>query len=515
MMQNTVGDHKRIAKNTIMLYVRMLFSMIVSLYTTRVILSTLGVSDYGIYNVVGGVVGMMSIVTSLLIQGTSRFITIALGRNNLGDLKNVFSASILIHLIFASVIFIIGETIGPWVISRLNIDASRMGAAQFVYQFSLISVLISIILSPFHSSIVAHEKLVVYAYISICDVLAKLAIVYLLTLIQFDKLKLYSLLLFIVGGITSTMYVVYCRRHFVECKSIVLKPDKNLYRDILNYTGWNAIGAVAFAMNNQGITILLNTFGTAVNAARGLTSSVSSVVYKFVDNFQTAAKPQIVKLCAVGDYDGMNHLIIKVSKFSSYLMGLIGIPLFLEMEYVLHLWLTDVPNYTVVFARLTLIQGFIQAIDLPIGAGIHAVGKMKLPNITTAFIYMLILPISYVAIRMGASPEIAYIMIISVYPIALVVDLIIITKYTSFPMSFFLKNVVLRSVLFVILVFIIVKFITIHMLIPAFIRLIITTIVSSICFATIVYFCGITLSERNFINNLIFGRLKLGKNKFD
>ena len=508
-MQATSENTKRIAKNTLMLYIRMLFSMAVSLFTTRVILDTLGASDYGISNLVGGVVGMMGIVTSLLSQGTTRFITIALGRNKRDELHNTFSASVTIHIILAAIIIVLGELIGPSMVSRLNIEAGRIEAAQFVFQFSLMTSILGILQTPFHAAIVAHEKMNVYAYISIWDVLAKLGAVYLLTSIDVDKLKLYSALYFMVGFITAMMYLLYCRKCFEECRTFILKSDKKLYKDIFNYTGWNAIGSLAFTMNGQGITILLSAFGTAVNAARGIAGSVSGIVYKFVDSFQAAAKPQIVKLCATQDYDSMNSMILKVSKFSSYLVGFIGIPLFLEMEYVLQLWLKTVPDYTVAFARLTLLQGLIQAVDFPIGTGIHAVGKMKLPNITSAFIYMAILPISYIAIKLGASPTIAYILVVCVYPLAMFMDLYIIRKYTGFPSVMFITEILLRSVMLILFTALTTFLVSCVNLEPSFVRLLVTAVASSLIFMPLVYFFGLRTNEREFLKNILIEKLNL------
>lgn len=508
-MQSQTENTKRLAANTMMLYIRMLFSMVVSLFTTRVILDTLGASDYGISNLVGGVVGMMGIVTSLLSQGTTRFITIALGRNNCDELHNTFSASVTIHIILAATIAILGELIGPNLVSRLNITPDRMGAAQFVFQISLATSILGVLQTPFHASIVAHEKMSVYAYISIWDVLAKLGIVYLLLSIEVDKLKLYSTLYFIVGLITAMMYFFYCRKHFQECKTFILKPDRKLYKEIFNYTGWNAIGSLAFTMNGQGITILLSAFGTAVNAARGIAGSVSGVVYKFVDSFQSAAKPQIVKLCATQDYSNMNSLIVRVSKFSSYLVGFIGIPLFLEMEYVLHLWLKDVPDYTTVFARLTLLQGLIQAIDIPIGTGIHAVGKMKLPNITSAFIYMAILPISYIAIKLGTSPTIAYVLVVCVYPLAMFMDLYIIHKYTGFSPIKFMVEVLFRSTILILFTALATYLISCVNFDAGFVRLIVTVCASSLIFIPLVYLFGLRQGERDFIKGIVMKKLNL------
>lgn len=485
----------------------MLFSMVVSLFTTRVVLDTLGASDYGISNLVGGVVGMMSIVTSLLSQGTTRFITLSLGKNNQEELKNTFSASITIHLILSGIILILGEIIGPVVVGRLNISADRMGAAQFVFQISLMSSILGIVQSPFHASIIAHEKMSVYAYISIWDVIAKLCIVFLLTSIKIDKLKLYSLLFGVVCLITTIIYVLYCRKHFEECRRVIIRPDKKLYKEIFNYTGWNAIGSLAFTMNNQGVTILLNAFGTSVNAARGIADSVSGIVYRFVDSFQAAAKPQIVKLYAIQDYDAMNNLIVRVSKFSSYLMGVMGIPLFLEMDYILQLWLKDVPEYTVVFARLTLIQGLVQSMDFPIGAGIHAVGKMKLPNITSALIYMMILPMGYFAIKLGCSPKVVYILAICAYPLAMCMDLYIIHKYTGFKAFRFIKEVVAKSFVFILITGLITHVISGLYFKDSLIYILVQVLLSTCIFIPLVYLLGLTHSERLFIKNSILQKI--------
>ena len=379
-MSSHSDNNKRIAKNTLMLYGRMMFTMFISLYTTRVVLKVLGADDYGLLGLVGAIIGMMDIVSSLLAGGTTRFITLALGRGNMDELKNTFSASMAIHLALALIILVLGEIFGPSMVNNLNIAPERIGAAHFVFQLSLFSAVIGISQSPFHAAIMAHEKMSVYAYISIWDVAAKLLIVYLLIVVDVDKLKLYSAFYFIVSLITATIYYIYCRTKFQECREFKYKTDWKLYKEIFTYSGWNTICTIAFAMNGQGITILLNAFGTVVIAARGIAGSISGFVYNFVGSFQSAVRPQIFKLFSVNDLQGMNKLVIRTSKFSSYLMAFIGIPLFIEMDYVLNLWLDEVPEYTVIFARLALIQGLIQAIDLPIGAGIHAVGKMKLPN---------------------------------------------------------------------------------------------------------------------------------------
>lgn len=510
-MEKNTDNTKRIAKNTIMLYARMLLTMIISLYTTRVILAVLGADDYGLLGLVGAIIGMMGIITSLLSGGTSRFITLALGKGNMAELKNTFSASMAIHLALALIILIVGEIFGPPMVDNLNIAPDRMEAAHFVFQLSLLSAVIGITQSPFHAAIVAHEKMGVYAYISIWDVAAKLLIVYLLLVVDVDKLKLYSTFYFIVSFITMAIYYIYCRTNFEECRCFKYKTDWKLYKDIFNYSGWNAFGAIANTMNAQGVTILLSTFGTIVIAARGIAGSISGFVYGFVANFQIAVRPQIIKLFSVNDLYGMNQLVIRTSKFSSYLMSFIGIPLFIEMDYVLHLWLGEVPDYTAVFARLTLIQGLVQAIDLPVGYGIHAVGKMKLPNLTSAFIYMAILPISYVVIQLGASPSVAYVTIVCVYPMAFFMDLYIINKYTQFPVWSFLFKTVLPSLTFILLVYLITQTIAMGFFASSLIRVICTTIISSAIYIPLVYFLGLTPGERAFVCGITKEKLRFKK----
>lgn len=260
-------------------------------------------------------------------------------------------------------------------------------------------------------------------------------------------------------------------------------------------------------MNTQGMTILLNIFGTAVNAARGIATTASGAIYNFANNFMVASRPQIVKLCAVGNYKEMNSLVDRTSKFASYLIGFIGIPIFIEMDYVLGLWLKEVPEYTVVFTRLTLIQGLVQAIDTPIGIGIHAVGKMKLPNLTSAFIYMIALPISYLAIKSGASPEAVYIVIICTYPVALFMDLYILNRYTGFPVIPFLLKVV-RTVFFVIATAAFTGRLVQHIMDPNILRLCFTVVISCIIFLPTIYFFGMDSGEKRFIKDIIIKKLE-------
>ncbi|MGM9709998.1 MAG: hypothetical protein ACI3ZB_10430 [Prevotella sp.] len=444
------SNYKRIAKNTVMLYLRMLLTLFISLFTSRIILQSLGFEDFGLYNVVGGFISLLAFLNGYISQGTTRFLTFELGKNDFPQLKNVFSASLTMHIALAILVLLLGETLGLWyVANKLNIPTGREDVALFVYHLSLITACTTIIQTPFLASITSHEDMNVYAYISIFDVVMKLIIVYLLVITDTDKLRLYATFYFIVSLITTLFYLSFCRYKYKECR-FRIKPDFPLYREMFNYIGWNAIGAIAFTLNGQGITVLLNLFfGTVINAARGVAGSISNIVSQFVFNFQTAMRPQIIKNYANGNIREMEQLIINCSKYSSYLCLLFGIPLFIESDTILHIWLGNVPPYASVFAKLTIIQIMIQAIDFPVGYGINAVGKMKLPNITSSLVYLLILPLSYLSMKLGANPTVAYIVSILCYPIALLFDVWILDKYIGFSKRKFYVSVVAKTTLFI------------------------------------------------------------------
>ena len=439
------ANNRRIAKNTLYLYGRMLFSLVVSLFTARIVFNALGVHDYGVLNVVGSFVSMLTYLNMLLQSGTRRFVTIALGRGNIEEMKQTFSGCLTMHLIIAIVTLLIGETVGLWFVNnKLVIDAGRMAAANVVYQFSLMSMFLSIMQAPYMAAITAHEKMSVYAYISIYDVVMKLVVIYLLLHISGDKLIFYSLFYFCVGLSTTIFYRVYCIRKFVEC-SMRFAINKPLYKEIFNYVGWNAIGAFAGILTFRGLDVLLNIFfGPVVNAARGIAMRICDYINGFVSNFYVAANPQTIKYYASGNVKQMNRLIMNNSKYSSYLLLIIGLWAFLEVDYVLFLWLGNVPEHTVAFVRLAIIQCFVQSMDITIESGIHAYGKMRLPNITVSIVQLSILPISYVAFMLGASAEAAYIVMSCAYTLAVVLHLWILNKYSGFDWRKYLLCVVGR-----------------------------------------------------------------------
>jgi O-antigen/teichoic acid export membrane protein len=406
-------NNKRIARNTLFLYFRMLLTMGVSLYTSRVVLATLGIDDFGIYNVVGGIVAMFGFLNSTLASGTQRFLTFQLGKNDFDGLKKTFAAALNIHILLSIIILVLAETIGLWFLkTKINIPAGREYAAMWVYQFSVFAAMLSIIQVPYNASIIAHERMNVYAYVSIIDVVLKLVIVYLLVVSGIDKLITYSILIFVVSLIVMSIYRIYCTKQYNECRFGLVK-DKPLYQSILIFSGWSIFGHGAAMGATQGVNILLNLFfGPAVNAARGVAVQVSNAITSFVANFQTAVNPQIVKLYAVGKMNELHILLFQSAKFSFCIIWMLFLPIILKLDIILHLWLVEVPEYTKLFCLLILIQSLISCIDQPFIKAIHAIGRMKSVNLTVGIVILLVLPVSYILLRLGFSAYVPFIIYI-------------------------------------------------------------------------------------------------------
>lgn len=391
------SSNKRIAYNTIMLYIRMIFLLGVSFYTTRAILQTLGVVDLGIYNVVGGVVTMFSFISGSLSTASSRFITYSLGQGNIEELKNTFNSIVSVHFILGLLILLLAETIGFWfVLNKLVIPSDRMVSAVWVYQSSVFSAFLVVLSTPFNSIIIAHERMSAFAYISIYEALTKLFIVVLLSFIELDKLITYSLLLVLVQISVILIYINYCRKHFLESR---FKMSWSFFRmkKIFSYTGWVMTGSFAFICCTQGLNILLNLFfGPAVNAARALANQLQGAVDRFTSNFQTAVTPQITISYAQGNIERMHTLVLASSKFGALLMLLLSVPIIIVTDFILDLWLGYVPNHTVEFVRIMLLVGIISAMKNPTMAAIHATGRIKKIEIVEMFSLLSIVPISYI-----------------------------------------------------------------------------------------------------------------------
>jgi len=393
-----------------MLYLRMGISMLVSLYTSRVVLNTLGVNDYGIYNVVGGVVALFGFITSSMSSATSRFLTYDLGLNDLDNLRKTFSAAITVHAIVVIVILILTETLGLWFLeNKLVIDPLRMDAARIVYHFSIINSIISIFLSPYTASVLSHERMNIFALFEIIIVFFNLISVILLIHTSFDKLITYATFLLIISFIHFGMYIFYCRKNFTECR-FRFSTDKSKIKPMLSFSGWDLYGNMSVVARTQGVNMLLNVFfGTVLNAASGIATQIQGALSSFATNIITAVKPQVVKSYAAENYTYTTFLIYNTVKFSSLLLLIIFIPIVIEMPFILKVWLINVPEYTVELSRLTLLFAFIANISSVVMSGIHATGIIKRSSIWNGTIYLSVIPITYIAFRNNSSPIIPFI----------------------------------------------------------------------------------------------------------
>lgn len=358
--ENKAIDSKRIARNTLVLYVRMFVAMIIGLYTSRIIINALGLSDYGLYSVVGGVVSILIFVNSTLTSGTQRFLNFALGKGDDKKLKLTFSTALFLHLIIAIFFVLFSETVGLWFLrNKINIPYGRESAAIWVFQLSTLSIFILTLFVPFTSAIVAHERFKVYAYMTIIEVTMNLIIALIIKAYGGDRLILYSSLIVFTNILTTFIYYLYCRKHFEECR-FKFHYEKTLLKEMTQFSGWNMMGCASVTLQNQGINILINIyFGTIANAARSIAVQVNQKVLQFVSGFQTAVNPQIVKLYAAGNIPELTRLVIGNSKFAAFLYLIIGVPICVEIDYILKIWLGDVPKVTSVLIYIIMFQTLV------------------------------------------------------------------------------------------------------------------------------------------------------------
>lgn len=443
------SSNKTIAKNTIFLYFRMMFTMVVSLFTSRVILQVLGLEDYGIYQTVGGVVGMLQFVNGALSTGSSRFLTYEMGTGNFDKLKRTFSSVLTAHLLLALLIVLVAETAGLWfVYNKLVIPAERMDAAVFAYHLSILAAVFQITQVPYNACIISHEKMGIYAYVSIAEVVLKLAIVYALYVGGWDKLMLYSSLFFIVNIGIVIFYRIYCTRNFKEAK---YKPmwDKDIMKGVLSYSGWNLFANTSVALKSQGAVILINMFfNPSVVAARAVANQVNMAANQFIQNFRTAANPQIVKRYAAGDFEGSKSLLLSSTKFSYYLMLLLALPICLVAEPFLQLWLGQVPEYSVIFLQLAIITSLFQVFDTSFYTALYAKGQIRENALISPTLGFLAIIITYILFRLGCSPEsLAWTMLVDYILLGLIIKPILIIKIVGYTWSDVMK--VFRPCLYV------------------------------------------------------------------
>lgn len=507
-MSESSSNNKRIAKNTLLLYFRTFLLMAITLYTSRVVLATLGVDDYGIYNVVGGFVGMFTVISGALSSAISRFITFELGHGDTDKLKRIFSTSINVQILISLLIVVLGETLGLWFLnSRMNIPADRIFAANWVMQCSLLTFVINLISVPYNAAIVAHEKMKAFAYVSILEAVLKLVIVYLLLVSDSDKLILYAILHVVVAVCVRLVYGAYCTRHFAECCYMPVF-DKGLMREMAGFAGWNFLTNGAYVLNTQGINVLINLFfGVTLNAARGIVAQVDSAIMQFVNSFTTAINPQIIKSYAAGDKEAMFKLVCRGARFSYFLLLMFALPILLEAECVLSLWLGDVPEHTVAFLRLSIVGVMFNMLGNSGYTACMATGKIRSYVIGISSVALLVLPFSWIAFEVGLPPESTYVAYIAVYIVVDIVRLYIMRTMLGFPPMLFVKEVFIKiggATLFAAIIpTLLVSFVP-----ASFLRLLCTVVVCLLSSISGIYFLGLTPMEKKKLTDKVLAAIK-------
>ena len=502
-------NNKTIAKNTFFLYVRMLLSVLVSLYTTRVVLQVLGVDDYGIYGIVGGIVTMFNFLNASMSGATSRFITFALGKGNKKEVQDYFATALLVHIGIALAVILLAETIGLYFLEyKLNIPEGRMWAARIVYQFSVLAMVVQVIQVPYNASIIAYEKMDIYAYVELLNVALKLLIVYLLMIGNFDKLILYAILYFLVNVSIAATYSLYCIKKFSTCHFHII-CDKEKLIPMLSFSGWDLFGNMSYSVNHQGINILINMFfGVAYNAASSIATSIKGIIETLSSNVIQAFRPQIIKNYATGDIHRMETLMYNGIKYSLLLFMIVTVPVVCETQTILTLWLKVVPEYCAIFCQLLLVVSIFNLINKIICIGIHATGHIKRISIITGAVYLLELPFIYIFFKwFSVTPAFAYIAtIITMFFVVLTNALILKKQIPEIHSLRYLRGMaegILLSLLSATVI------IPILLYMPSgVIRLCLITVVYGVTLLTITYFFGIDKNMRNMVNNYIRRAIK-------
>lgn len=503
-------NNKRLAKNTVFLYFRMAFLMCIGLYTSRVVLRTLGIEDYGTYNLVGSIVLMFGFLNATLSTSTQRFLNIEIGKGDTQKLKEVFSNSLFLHLMLVGIIFLLAETVGLWyVIDIAVIPPGREEAAVWVYQFSIIAACIQIIQLPFMATIIAHEKMNAYAYISIFEGIAKLLIVYLIQVLDYDKLVMYGLFVLTVHICVAFFYNIYCQKHFSEARFRV-SVNKPMLKEMLGFSGWNLTGNLTFACNTQGLNIVLNAFfGTVVNAARGVAFQIQALVTQFANNFQIAVKPQIIKYYAAGQLDEMYKLVTRSAKYSAFMMIVIVVPVIINIKELLTLWLGEYPPYTPIFVTIILIRCIVSTITNNIIMVVHASGYLKNISICAGTLLLLVLPISYIMLLLGFSPATVFVVDLVAAIGEAFIELYFMNKYIKFPVKKFCKEVYIK-VFFILATMYLLTYLIYHFVndLGNIYTLLIVLPSSVIISLLIIYTLGLNSDERKNIITMIKSKIK-------
>lgn len=500
-------NNKRILKNTVYLYMRQFVIMALSFFTTRIVLEKLGASDYGVNNVVGGFVSMFTVLNSILQTGTRRFLSLNLGKGDALVLKDTFSTAFVIHLIVGTFVVVLLETFGIWFLnSQLNIDSGRMVAANWVFQFSVLTVFLSITQTPYTAAVTSHENFSIYAFMSIFETVAKVAVLFLLIFIPGDKLIIYSALLLGVSAINISVYRVYCIRKFPECQ-FTLKVNHNLLKEMVRFSGWSVIANVFQVGNTQGVSILLNIFfSTLVNAARGLATTVTFTISQFVNGFIIAAEPQLVKYYGANDREHFEKLVFNITQYTLFLLAIFAVPVFMEIDYVLKLWLTEVPQYTSEFIKITIISSLIVNSYIMIDKAIIASGHIKQMALIGNTIPVIQLPLVYIFLKLGYSPVVTYIITLVPQFLGMFANLWISKHYINFPSGRFFFQIMVKNSLFIIIACII-PYIVREMMPDGLLRFLVVCSLSVFCTIGIMYSFAMNAETKQMVRQKVIGKI--------
>lgn len=506
-MNNNSKDNKRLAKNTLFLYFRMFITLLVGLYTSRVVLNVLGVTDYGIYNVLGGIVAIFATLNSAMSSTSSRYITYYIGKGDNIKLKQIFSTVTYVHLAIACIVVLACETIGLWFFyNHMTIPTDRINVAFWLLQFSFAASFLSMINIPYTGLIIARENMNIYAYISIFDVLMKLLIVFLIQITPVDRLLSYGFLILLVQFMDFLIYRFYCVRNYEE-SHLIMFFDKPLFKELASYFGWSIFGNLAMVFNTQGINLLLNVFfGPAVNAARGVAVQVQNIINQFVSNFQVALNPQIVKTYANQEIERMHQLMFASAKYGFLLLFLLSFPVMVEAKCILNLWLGVVPEHTVNFLRIILVSCMVNALANSSTVAAGATGKIKAYSIVVGGSVLLPLPVAYILLKYISEPEIVFCVVLGFEIFALYLRLLFMKKMVNMSILQYVKHVIIPSLgtvacSLVVPLFLYYRF---EQTIPNMM------IVLASCFffsLTFIYLIGLKANEKSFVVGIVKNKL--------
>lgn len=507
-MSKEIDNNKRVAKNTLLLYLRMFLMTCISLYTSRIMLQALGIDNLGIYNVVGGVVGLMGILNGAMTVSTLRYLSFGLGQGDMRKLAEVFTTCFTIYVLLCSLLFILAETLGLWVVnSQLIIKPDRMVAANWVYQFSILTCVTSLLVSPYSAAIIAHEKMGIYAYFSIINVILQLLIAYLIQILPIDVLISYGALLMLVSLVNTGFNWIYCIKKFPECK-IMRYFDKDKFKELLSYSGWNLFGSMGGVLRSQGIAVLLNMFFTpAVNAAMAIAAQVNGKVEMFFTNFMVAVRPQIIMYYAQGDMDGMVRLVTRSSKFAFFLIFFVGLPVLIESPYIINLWLGQLPEYVVPFVRLMIILCAVESMTQPIMTAAHATGNIRFYQVTVGGVQLMNLPLAYICLKLGANPYEVVMVSIGLSVFCTFLRVWVLKRLMPFPARQYFKNAYFKPIIVAIVASIVP--VVLHVFLESsFINVMIVCMACVVCTSASIYAWGLTAGERTYVSSVILSKIK-------